>query len=220
MTWVRYDDRVRDHAKVRGLDDATYRLWREAIEWSSASQTDGVILREDLPLTSRRASPARAAKLVTAKLWHPAGETCGHERCPPSTPDGWVIHDFWDYNPTAAEVRIEQEKARERQRNWRAKKRGHAASNGVTDAVADPVTDGVTNAVNNGYPAPPRPAPTPTGWVGPTAPSAGPPPEADGAAAAGEVDLSSVAAELDAANRRGIAAVRAALNPPAEELTA
>jgi hypothetical protein len=154
MTWVRYDDNVRDHPKVRDLDDATYRLWREAIEWSSSSQTDGVIRRNDLLLTSRRASTARAAKLVTARLWHPAGETCGHPKCPPSGVDGWVIHDYWDYNPTAEAVRDEQAKARERKRRW-MEGRKNGGKNGVPDAVPD----GVRDEGKNDNPAPPRPAP-------------------------------------------------------------
>ena len=62
MTWVRYDDNVANHPKVAPLDDAPYRLWREAIEWSAHNLTDGVIRAHQLLVTSTRASKARAAR--------------------------------------------------------------------------------------------------------------------------------------------------------------
>jgi hypothetical protein len=93
MTWVRFDDQASIHRKVAPLDDATYRLWREAIEWSSRNLTDGQISLEDLPESSKRASPARASKLVARRLWHDAGYVCDSVKCPPPGHDGWVIHD-------------------------------------------------------------------------------------------------------------------------------
>lgn len=176
MTWVRYDDNTRNHKKVEPLDDATYRLWREAIEWSAQNLTDGVILARQLGLTSTRASAARARKLVNAELWHPAGEACvGHPKCPPSGEDGWVIHDYWDYNPTREKVRQDQAAAAARKANWLERKK-----NGGRNAVPDDAP----NAGKNANPAPSRPAPKGREGLRPS--SAGPPPAADGAAAAGE----------------------------------
>lgn len=176
MTWVRYDDNVANHPKIAPLDDATYRLWREALEWCAHNLTDGVILSRQLGVTSTRATPARARRLVDRGLWHRAGGSCTSELCPPSGPNGWVIHDYWDYQPKRLQVRAEQAAAAERQRNWRARKKSNGASNGVTHAV--------TNGVSNGNPAPPRPAPKGGGAL--RAPSADPPPVADGTAAAGD----------------------------------
>lgn len=242
MTWVRYDDNVANHRKVRDLDDATYRLWREAIEWCAHNLTDGVIQAHRLALTSVRASRARARKLVQQGLWHPAGMACVSKKCPPSGEDGWVIHDYWDYQPTREQVRAEQAKAAERVRNWRTKKLGNAAGNGITNAV----TNAEPNGVGNAYPAPPRPAPK--GRAGTDVPAA--PPAAEGGEAAagveaeeptpvpidtppddgfGLVDERSIAAQIaadraaqqraaaehDATTQRGLAAVRAALRRPA-----
>lgn len=155
MTWVRYDDNVRNHPKVEPLDDATYRLWREALEWCAQNLTDGSILTRQLGLTSTRATPARARKLVDAGLWHKAGTKCDSEYCPPSPVDGWVLHDYWDYQPTAEKVRVEQEANRKRQRRWKEARKGNKPDN----ASGNSVTNGGENGVINGYPAPPRPAP-------------------------------------------------------------
>jgi len=76
MTWVRFDDQASIHRKVAPLDDATYRLWREAIEWCSRNTTDGRIAAKELAGTSKRASKARARVLVDQGLWHDAGHHC------------------------------------------------------------------------------------------------------------------------------------------------
>jgi hypothetical protein len=177
MTWVRYDDNVASHPKVEPLDDATYRLWREAIEWCARGLTDGVILARQLTLTSIRASAVRSRKLVDAGLWHLAGTPCDSKRCPPSGPDGWVIHDYFDYQPTRRKVREEQEAAAERKRTWLERKK-----NGGKNGVPDSVPNDTGNGVGNPHPIPSRPAPK--GREGTDVPSA-PPAAVGGVAAAG-----------------------------------
>lgn len=160
MTWVRYDDNVGRHPKVRALDDATYRLWREAIEWCSQNLTDGVVLAHELGLTSIRASGPRARKLVESGLWHAAGAACDSKNCPPSGVDGWVVHDYWDYQRKREDILAERKANRERQRKWMEKARaGKKGSNGSPNGVSD----GVPNGSPNGNPAPPRPAPKEAG---------------------------------------------------------
>lgn len=174
MTWVRYDDNVANHPKVAPLDDATYRLWREALEWCAHNLTDGVVRVWQLTVTSTRASRPRAAKLVTAGLWHTAGSVCGSDLCPPSGEDGWFIHDYWDYQPSAAKVRAEIAAKAERQRRW-LDRRKDAANNTSQDVARDASLDGA--------PAPPRPAPK--GRVGTDVPTAPPAAVGDGTATAG-----------------------------------
>lgn len=176
MTWVRYDDNVANHHKVAALDDATYRLWREAIEWCAHNTTDGVILTQQLTITSVRATKPRAARLVAAGLWHRAGDPCISKTCPPQGPSGWVIHDYWDYQPTREKVRAEQAAKAERQRRWIDKKRG-----GHLDADGDASRGGS----KDGAPAPPRPAPKEAGAGLPRTT-----PAADGGAASAGVEES------------------------------
>lgn len=156
MTWVRYDDQASIHRKVAPLDDATYRLWREAIEWSSRNLTDGQIGVDELPEVSKRANRVRAAKLVERMLWHVAGDACPSDKCPPPGPTGWVIHDYFDYQPSREKVRAEQAAKAERQRRWQNARRG---------ASKDASPDGSKDDA----PSPPRPAPKGAG--------AGPPSE-------------------------------------------
>jgi len=159
MTWVRYEDDASEHPKVAPLDDATYRLWREAIEWSSRRLTDGVIVREQLMLVSRRASRPRAAILVARALWHEAGFVCDHPQCPPSGPDGWVIHDYFDFQPTRAKVIAERAAKAERQRNWLAKRKGKkdGSRDASQDASVDESRDGPGDALLTLTPSPPPP---------------------------------------------------------------
>lgn len=159
MTWVRYDDNVANHPKVAPLDDATYRLWREAIEWCAHNLTDGVIRAHQLGVTSVRASKPRATRLVQSGLWHTAaGEPCQSGKCPPPGPDGWAIHDYWDYQPTRLKVREEQAAKAERQRRWLDAQKAKKA-----DGQKDGNRDASQDALKDAPPSPPRPAPKEAG---------------------------------------------------------
>lgn len=149
MTWVRRDDQASIHRKVAPLDDATYRLWSEAIEWSSRNLTDGQIGDDELAEVSKRGNKVRAAKLVERGLWHVAGRQCLSPKCPPSGEGGWVIHDYLDYQPSREKVRAEQAAKAERQRRWMERRKGDASKDEPRDASQD---GSVTPT-----PSPPRP---------------------------------------------------------------
>ena len=108
MPWVRFDDQYPIHRKVDGLSDAAFRLHTSAIFWSARNLTDGFVSREDLDgVTARVRTPARfAAECVRRGVWHGALEPCDSEKCPgPVDNDGWIIHDYWWYQPTKEQVR-------------------------------------------------------------------------------------------------------------------
>ena len=152
MPWVRFDDQYPIHRKVAGLSDKTYRLHSEAIFWCARNLTDGVIsvlnLRQVRP--GVRGLTAHADVLVKRGLWHLAGEDCASEKCPaPAGEDGWVIHDYWFYQPTKDQVQ------REREANARRQARFRGGRNAVTNSVTDGVTNGVTAPVSNASPARP-----------------------------------------------------------------
>lgn len=232
MTWVRFEDDASEHPKVAPLDDATYRLWHEAILWSSRRLTDGAITCEQLTLVSRRANRTRAARLVARVLWHEAGYECASEMCPKGGPDGWIIHDYFDYQPRRAKVLAERAAQAARTQKWReareAKLKGRKPRDGVGDASHHPSSDGVSDTVSHGV-GEPSPTPSPPrrerGTVSPDAP-----PAADGgvAAAGGErADQKQTPAQLGAedpavieADRRRLEALAAhqeSLNLEAEE---
>ena len=134
MPWVRFDDQFPIHRKVDGLSDAAYRLHTSAIFWSARNLTDGFVSEEDLDgVTARVRTPARfAAECVKRGVWHDARQSCPSEKCPGSVDnDGWVIHDYWEYQPSKAQVIRDREAAAKRQARWRATRNG--SSNGVTN---------------------------------------------------------------------------------------
>lgn len=151
MSWVRKDDQMPIHRKVAPLSDAAYRLLDEAICWSNRNLTDGAIAAAELKDISARGKPKNAAELVARRLWHMAGEECESPKCPPAGPDGWVIHDYWEYQPSREKALREKVAKAERQRRWieAQRRRKDASQAGSRDASADGQKDIA--------PSPPRP---------------------------------------------------------------
>lgn len=212
MPWVRFDDQFTIHRKVDGLSDAAYRLHTSAIFWCARNLTDGFVSREDLDgVTARVRTPERfAAECVKRGTWHEARHDCGSDNCAaPVDADGWVIHDYLEYQFSKEQVLADRKKAAERQANWRARKSGSngvmspaAPRNGVTQpsmSESRPIhngsSNGVTNAVSASSPA--RPAPKEAGRAEP-APSDPPNGRAipSGSPSGGRPDNQSVAAAL------------------------
>jgi hypothetical protein len=155
VSWVRKDDQMPIHRKVAPLSDAAYRLYDEALHWSARNLTDGVIGETELKEASKRGQPRYAAELVARRLWHPAGEECASPKCPPSGPDGWVIHDYWDYQPSREKALREKAAKAERQRRWVETRSGKKG--GQKDASAGASQGASQDAPEDAPPSPPRP---------------------------------------------------------------
>lgn len=138
MPWVRTEDDFPIHRKVALLDDACFRLEVEAIHWCARNTTDGRIGADELETVSKRGTRARAARLVQRGLWHDDSQTCDSPTCPASTrpaePGGWVLHDYFEYQPPKAKVLAERRAAAERTARWRDREKRR---NGVSDASRD-----------------------------------------------------------------------------------
>lgn len=107
MAWFRIDDQAAFHAKVLMAGNEAYGAWCRAGAWSSGHGTNGRIPRA-VALTI---APERVWKrLVEARL-EPGGNGLAV-----LVEDGWQIHDFLDWNPSAEEVRAERESLREARR--------------------------------------------------------------------------------------------------------
>lgn len=141
MPWVRLDDRFPSHRKVALLSDRAFRLHVSAICWCAENLTDGHIGERELALVTRiRGVKVTAKQLEDAGLWD-------------RVDDGWVIHDYLDYNPSREQVLLERKKNAERQERFRRRKNGkpvppsNGSSNGVThdDPDAPETHDGDTN---------------------------------------------------------------------------
>ncbi len=152
MTWFKVDDGFPAHRKVVALPRGPRRLaaigaWTLAGAWSSANQTEG---RLPQSAVDEFAVPRQVqSDLVAAGLWR-------------KVDDGYVMHDFLDYNPSAEKVAEERRASAERQA--RARERARVAreasrrDGGVTTAVTHAsVTRAVTDPVTVD---PTRPDPT------------------------------------------------------------
>lgn len=153
MPWARFEDRFPSNRKIRKLDDAAFRLYVSAICWSAENLTDGVVEVDDLPLVSDVKQPSDSVQtLVRLGLWEvrqPSDE---------GGSEGWFIHDYFEYNPTAEQVRAERALKTARQQRWREGRRAAAKKSNV-----DASTDGLPTRLETlPRPAPTRPVVLPT----------------------------------------------------------
>lgn len=93
--------------KVARLSDAAFRLWVSAMDLAREQLLDGALIEADLDLVPRcpsgKARTSLVDELVSVGLW---------ER----TETGWQIHDYLDWQDSAAKVKQKQAAARERMR--------------------------------------------------------------------------------------------------------
>lgn len=91
MAWGKLDDSLDNHPKARRAGLEALGLWTRSISHAAGYLTDGAI---DAGWLEERAGK-RAGKLgellIVAGLWEPVD-------------DGFVIHDYLDYNPSREEV--------------------------------------------------------------------------------------------------------------------
>ena len=96
MAWLKIDDGMMEHPKILGLSDREFRVHMKALGYT-ARRRDPHVPRKALPMFE--ASMRHAARLEESGLWDRNG-------------DGWVIHDWDEYNP---ERRLKSD----RQQRWR-----------------------------------------------------------------------------------------------------
>jgi hypothetical protein len=94
VTWVKLDDRFPTHPKMMGLTDRAFRAHVIGICYAAAHLTDGMVPPGIVP-------PRSSRELVAAGVWL----VC---------PEGFLIHDYLDYNPSREQVREERRRAAER----------------------------------------------------------------------------------------------------------
>lgn len=132
MTWFRVDDGFAQHPKVLGIPRkdraAAVGLWLLAGVWVARNGRDGRVPGY-LP-TEFGCPPRLAGVLVEAGLWLADG-------------DGWVFHEWAEYQWTREKLEAERAKTAERVSRWRARRRGD-------DEDDPPPGDGVTPPTGNG----------------------------------------------------------------------
>lgn len=105
MSWFRLDDRAIDHPKFLSLSDGAFRLWIEGGCYCNRHLTDGLVHGPALQ-GFRYATKKRLAELVQMRLWDPCE-------------DGYLLHDYLDWNESKATIEAQKAAGRERTRRWR-----------------------------------------------------------------------------------------------------
>lgn len=116
MTWFKVDDKLHDHRKLRRLarteiGRAAVGVWTLAGSWCADNLTDGFV---PATVLDRWGTTAHADQLVDAGLWLPEyrdGE------------DGWLFHDWLEFQPTRAKVEASRRAGAQRVAAWRDKHR-------------------------------------------------------------------------------------------------
>jgi len=141
--WTKLDDGFLGHPKILAAGDQCELLYVRALVYSARYLTDGFISRAALASLTRAKRPEELAdKLVEVGLWEDDFDE-----------DGWRIHDYHDYNPSAEEVKRERAAARDRMKNVRANKR----------RTSPEQTQNFAACSDSPYPSRPDPFPYPQG---------------------------------------------------------
>lgn len=117
MAWVYLDDQFPDHPKVVRAGAEAAWMYVCGLAYSKRYGTHGVIPVDQVPkLTTFRGAARLADRLVAERLWE-------------KTPDGFVVHDYDDWNRKSESRSEAGRKA--------AHARWHAKRNANADAEAD-----------------------------------------------------------------------------------
>ena len=122
MPWFKVDDQLHSHPKPRRASLAALGLWTLSGSYSMAYKLDGFV--PAWYIHGHNQGKRHAESLVRVGLW---------EKAVRKDEEGYLFHDWDDYQPSADEIEAEREAARERQRAFR-KKRREARANGADNA--------------------------------------------------------------------------------------
>jgi hypothetical protein len=117
LSWVKIDDRYATHRKILRAGPTAMALDVAGMCYAAVHETDGHIpsaaLAAAAPFLSKPKALAAAATLVEVGRWSKVS-------------DGWQIHDFLEYNPSAAQRQQARDTSTERVRAHRDRKRRNA----------------------------------------------------------------------------------------------
>lgn len=136
MAWVKLDDQFPDHPKVDGLSDGAFRLHVSGLCHAGRYLTDGLIPKDRPSRLMAAYRPKYLKELTEAGLWIPV-------------PDGYMIHDFTEWNKPRSWWEEKRAKDAKRLSDWRSR-------NGVGNDVTHEVHNSDANA---------RPVPVPVSVV-------------------------------------------------------
>ena len=152
--WIKVDDGFISHPKVLAAAERlglyglgrTLTGWLTGMSYAGRHLTDGAVPARIVRQIDDPKPQAVADALVAAGIWEP-------------TADGYIIHDYHDYNPRAEKVVAARKAHLQRQQVYLAKRLDRqAAHNGNgNDSVNAAVNDALPNTRPNPVPIPSRP---------------------------------------------------------------
>lgn len=123
MTWLRVDDNFADHPKIEALSDAAFRVHVRALCYAARLNTEGYV---QAGVAARfGATKKMIADFLALGLWE-------------DRDDGYMLHDFLEYNPSNAEreKRAAASSAAARAR-WNANRITNRSASGNANGNAD-----------------------------------------------------------------------------------
>ena len=117
MPYLNLDDNYPDHPKVEALSDAAYRFHGACLFYAVRFRLDGYLTIGQLrarPRWSRRSE----GELIDGDLLHAPGDLCESKDCPPDDGTRYRLHDFLQWNKSAAWWEERREKAAKRKAEW------------------------------------------------------------------------------------------------------
>jgi len=130
MTWAKLDDGFVDNLKVQPVGWAARGVWATGLAWCSRKLSDGRISAKAAAILE---FPQDAIdELVAAGLWHAADDG-----------NGWVVHDYLEYNPSKAEVVATRDAAKRRMGKVRDRRSRSDSSREQAHSSAPPDPDPV-----------------------------------------------------------------------------
>ena len=117
MPYLNLDDNYHDHPKVAALSDAAYRLHGSAMFYAARFRLDGYLTAWQLRDRTRW-SRRTEAELVDVGLLHRPGDPCPSPDCPADDGTRYRLHDFMQWNKSAAWWDDRRQKAAKRKAKW------------------------------------------------------------------------------------------------------
>jgi hypothetical protein len=129
VPWFRVDDKFHGSPKSLAAGKSAIGVWSLIGSWCMDQLTDGHV---PLGIVLRMGgTKADATRLVKADLWHGIGHGC--EDCPQPKPGyDYVFHDWFECNPSAADIRADREQTKARVKAWRERKKATGGNDNVT----------------------------------------------------------------------------------------
>lgn len=160
--WVKLMTNFYRHPKALAAGPDGRNLFIASVVWAGEYNTDGALPAYALSTWALDAGVPGdnagqvADKLVEVRLWD-------------RTPEGWQVHDWADWQTSAAERDEKQRRERERKAAWRAKRsvvsRGTDAGHDADATRQSPLSEAETETETENTP------PTPPGDIPPVVPS-------------------------------------------------